>query len=575
MSDQVGKIISRMTLEQKIGQKLVFGFSGVYPHRDTVEVIEKYHVAGFRVSPHWRKFVRYFGADHPGAKRVLRDPEPNERVYGATEYRYAYTVAEYARVLNTLRQRSLETGAGIPIHFSTDFEGNTSADLLAPGVVGFPHPMGLAASGDPSLCRRVARVIATQLKAVGIDWIQSPVLDVNTNPANPEIGTRSYSPDPKVLTKYAVESLRGFTEGNIAATGKHFPGRGASDLDAHFDVAVLNESADRMREVHLAPYRALIAEGLPAIMLAHSIFPALDPEKEVATVSRAIVTDVLRGELGFDGVVITDSFTMGGLVARYEVQEAAIRAVEAGVDVILLKDDNALRGEVFYGLVDAVKSGRIGERRVEESVARVLRIKERCGLLSGKKGIVDPEKAQEVLRNPFHAETEKEAAAKSLVVLRDRDGLLPLRPGVRVLVAEEVSDFLARSGSAVAHAGALYEALLEQGVDAFYADFDMPHFDSGLRIVAQRSQRADLLICTAYYTRNVPDVRHLRRHLLALGKPTIFVTNSPYAEVVLPEMHTVLVTFSQFTASMAAAADVITGKTRRKTALPFDPERMY
>ena len=226
LNSHIDQLINSMTLEQKIGQMLALGFSGTYPHPDIVRMIEQYHVAGFRVTPAGRKFVRYLKPGSPGEARVVRALEPDEREYGANIAAPNVPPVEYARVLNTLRQRALDTGAHIPLYFALDFEGSQSIDYYAPGMSGFPHPMGLAQSGDPTLARRVARAIGAQLNAVGINWIHSPYLDVNTDPRNPKINTRSYSPDPQIVAEYATQALLGFNDANLIATGKHFPGRG-------------------------------------------------------------------------------------------------------------------------------------------------------------------------------------------------------------------------------------------------------------------------------------------------------------------------------------------------------------
>ena len=573
-SPRVEQLVNTMTLEQKIGQMLALGFSGTYSHPDIIEMIEKYHVAGFRVTPAGRKFVRYLKSGSPGEKRVIRAPEPRERLYATNIAAPNVLPVEYARVLNVLRQRALDTGAHIPLYFALDFEGNQSIDYYTPGISGFPHPMGLAQSGDPMLCRRVARAIGKQVDAVGINWIHSPVLDVNTDPRNPEINTRSYSPDRQIVSEYALQSLYGFTDANIIATGKHFPGRGQSSQDAHFDVAVIGESRERMNAVHLAPYRALIQAGLPAIMLAHSIFPALDPSREVATISKPIITGVLREGLGFDGVVMTDSFTMGGLANKYEIPDAAVRAIEAGVDLILLKDENALRGEVYRGLLDAVRTKRLSEDRVNQSVRRVLSAKARIGLLDGNCGIVDLERVNEKLFDAEHARVARQAAEKSVVVLRQQSGLLPLRPGTRVLVVEEISSVQRRLNDQVAYPGALYHALLAGGINATYTDFESASFDKAWEIVKLRAAQADLVIHTGFYERAGMNAKELHARFLTLGKPTIFVTNNPYDLIVSPEMQTVIVTFASFALSMQAVAQVLCGKLNA-ARLNFDPTKGY
>ncbi len=573
-NEHITQLLNSMTLEEKIGQMLALGFSGTYPHPDILRMIEQYHIAGLRVTPSSRKFIRELKEGSPGEKRVRRAPEPDERLYGAQMDAPRVSAVEYARVLNRLRQHSLDTGAGVPLYFALDFEGNQSIDFYTPGMSGFPHPMGLAASGEPALARRVARSIGRQLGAVGINWIHSPVLDVNTDPANPEINTRSYSPFPETVAEYAQQALLGFTDANMVATGKHFPGRGQSSQDAHFDVAIIGESRERMNQVHLAPYRALIRAGLPAIMLAHSIFPALDPSGQIATISRPIIQNVLRGELGFDGVVMTDSFTMGGLANQYEIPEAVVRAVQAGVDLVLLKDENALRGDAYRGLLSAVQSKRLTEEQVTESVRRVLAAKARIGLLDGACGIVDLERVNEILFDPEHARVARQAAEGAVVVLRDQSGILPLKPASRVLVVEEVSGLMRRLNDSTAYPGALYHALLDHGIAASYTDFDAETFARAWPIIQSRAADAEVIVHTGFYERAGRNARDVHARFLSLGKPTVFVTNSPYPLIVSPEMPTVVVTFSAFAVSMQAAASVLCGKLNARR-MNFDPTRSY
>lgn len=552
-----------MTLQEKVGQTLCFGFAGTYPHPDILEMVEKYHVAGFRVTPSGRKFERYFGPDHPATPRVVRELEPLERSYGSRMPAPDVTAKRYAEILNTIRQRSLETGAGIPVYFTLDFEGNQNVDFYARNTVLFPHPMGLASSGDPELCRRVARVIGRQLRTVGIDWLHSPVLDVNTAPLNTEIGTRSYSSDPEEVATYAAASLRGFDEAGIIATGKHFPGRGSCTQDVHFGMATIDESLEQMHDIHLYPYKHLIKQGLPAIMLAHSIFPALDPEEEIATLSRPVIQELLREELGFDGVVMTDSFTMGGLVAKYEVAEAAVKCIRNGVDLILLKDENALRGEVYNALLEAVRSGTIPEDRLNEAVRHVLEAKDRAGLLEGSKGIVDIEKVETALQRPEHRQVEKEAAERSLMVLRNRTGVLPLNRNARILVAEEVAPLQRRLNNEDAYPGALYHALLEAGYsNAIGTDFQCDEsFEQAFGLIRKRAESADVIVHTGFFERGKDIRKDLHARFQELGKPTVFVTNSPYPTIVDPAMDTVIVTFSPSAPSMRAAVKLLAPTT--------------
>jgi beta-glucosidase-like glycosyl hydrolase len=283
---------------------------------------------------------------------------------------------------------------------------------------------------------------------------------------------------------------------------------------------------------------------------------------------------------------MTDSFTMGGLANQYDIPEAAARAVQAGVDLILLKDENALRGEVYCGLLDAVRAKRISEDQVNESVQRVLMAKHRVGLLDGARGIVDVDRITEKLFDPEHARVARESAEKSVVVLRQQKNVLPIKPGTRVLVVEQVNALHRRLNDAAAYPGALYHALLERGIKATYTDFDAASFEEAWQFVQARAADVDAIVHTGYYERTSANIsgagasgyaslslEHHERFAL-LGKPTIFVTNTPYPYIVSAKMQNVVVNFSSFAESMRAVARVLCGELPARP-LNFDPTRAY
>lgn len=576
MSDRIQKIIDDMTIEQKAGQMLVLGFSGCLPHRDVLRSIETIHPAGFRYTPHARKFVPYLDPNHPVYPRTHREPEPDERRYNGVSGEPRFTVAAAAETVNIVRQRSLDTGAGIPVYLSHDFEGNTSADTLDHTMVSFPHPMGLAAAENASeLCRRVGHVVGRQLKATGLDMIHGPVVDVNTDPTNPEIQSRSFGPDPDLVGECGLQYMLGLHESGLIGAAKHFPGRGASSQDAHYTVPVIKESAERMRDVHVKPYRTLIANGLAAIMAAHSVYPSLDATEEISTVSRPIMTDLLRGELGFEGVLMTDSFTMAGLVMKYEVAEGVLRALEAGIDLILLKDENALRGEVHRAVVEAIKTGRLGEDDVNAKLTRTLRMKERFGLLDGAKGIVDVDALRQACAHPENWSTAREAAEKSLVVLRDRDGLVPLAGDAKVLVVEEPFGLQQEMNNETAYCGALYHRMLRNGADACFTDYAAQSIDDAWPVIQEMAHRCDVVVFTGHCKRGNIDRRTAFEKFLSLGKPLVMVANKPQQFLVPPEVGTVLVTCHTGVFSSQAAADVLCGKLGATGRYRFDPDKAY
>jgi beta-N-acetylhexosaminidase len=262
-------------------------------------------------------------------------------------------------------------------------------------------------------------------------------------------------------------------------------------------------------------------------------------------------------------------------MARYEVGDAAVRSIEAGVDLILLKDENALRGEVFQCLVDAVREERLSEERVNDAVGRVLSVKKRFGLLDGARGVVDTGSIAPRLDSHDRTSVAEEAAYKSIVVPRDRDGLLPLRKGARIAVFEECVGLMRTVNSEQAYCGALYEALLAQGMDAVLVDFEASRFEDAWPSMQLRAQEVDYIVHTGFFGRGVGHDHEIHGRIASLGTPTVFVTNNPYPMAVHPAISTVLVTFSAFAVSMRQVAAIVTGAREAVGRLEFDPERLY
>ncbi|MFA7186117.1 MAG: glycoside hydrolase family 3 N-terminal domain-containing protein, partial [Victivallales bacterium] len=368
MKRTMDKLLGELSIEEKAAQLMVLGLTGTLVEPELLEFIGKYGLGGLRLSPHLaRKFVRYLPEGSPGSENVVRKPSLHEKIFdnGVPPMRIA--AAEYAELLNGLRKRAFEKH-GLPLHMVADYEFG-GGDFTPPGMLSLPAPMGFGRLGDTELVRRTSAALGKQLKAVGIDWIHSPVVDVNVNPHNPEIYIRSYGENADTVTNCAGAALEGLKASGVIGCLKHYPGRGACAEDAHFGISAITLSRKEMLDIHIKPYAALAKAGMiPAVMPAHSVYPGLDDSGEIATVSAPIITGVLREELGYDGVITTDSMTMGGLMAKYSVGEACVKAIEAGVDLLLLKDENVLRYELLEALVKAVKSGRISEERINKSL---------------------------------------------------------------------------------------------------------------------------------------------------------------------------------------------------------------
>ncbi|NLB55520.1 MAG: hypothetical protein GX811_07105, partial [Lentisphaerae bacterium] len=342
---KIDSLLGSLSLEQKAGQLLVIGLTGPRPGPDLAEFIKKYNISGLRTSPIYaRKFIRYLPDGSPGIENVVRPPRFNEKLWDETIRPHYVKASEYAKLLNELRIMAMERDGQIPLHYAVDYESGEASNFLAPGMVTLPAAMGLGFVDAPDLVARAMEAAGRQLKSVGFDMVHSPVADVNTNPRNPGISTRAYGEECDIVTKCARACLKGLHAANIIGCAKHFPGQGAAENDAHYGMATVKLDRETMMNVHVEPYRKLCEENiLPSVMLAHGIYPTLDETETISTVSPAIITGILREELGFNGVITTDSITMGGLMARHSVKEATVLAINAGVDIVLLKDDNALR----------------------------------------------------------------------------------------------------------------------------------------------------------------------------------------------------------------------------------------
>lgn len=560
----IKNLIDRMSLEQKIGAVLTLGFAGTVPKSHIYKYIEKYHCGGLRLSCDMRQFGNYVDPD--GNKTVVKVENANGiRFNGPAP---VPTAGQYKAVLDDLQKAAENRPLSIPLHFSYDQEGGSSADFFFGGVSLFPKPMGIRSADDPDMAYRIARAVARQGKAAGFNWIHSPVLDVNSEASNPEIYTRAYSDDAEVVTEYARETCRGLKEERMIATGKHFPGRGHSDVDAHFRVPVINVDEQTLWERELLPYRKLIAEGLlPSIMIAHSIFPAIDPD-HIATVSGKVITGLLREKLGFEGVITTDSMTMGAIATKYGVANACALSLEAGADLVLMKAENGLVEEVIETIGTFLREGRISMEEMDNKVYRILNLKYEYGLFGPAKNTGCPEA---VLQDGEIRELARRAARRSIFVQRDREAQIPVQ-GERILVIEQkVKEY----NDMQWHSGILWEACLQyhENVDYLETSYSYDETDKERIVEAFRSRKYDTVIATNYFLRGKARNKQFWEQMLegdSHGK-VIIVTNTPYEELSVPcNAENVLVTLATSPENIKAAAAVLFGKMTPEGVWPLE-----
>ncbi|MCD8483020.1 MAG: hypothetical protein LR015_10380 [Verrucomicrobia bacterium] len=562
----IDETLGRLTLDQKIGQLMVFPHYGTYITPDVVAMIRKHHVSGLRIA---QKFAAGMGdARSNGSKEVVNWEEDVDIFDRPSQMeRIHCTASEFAAALNELREIAMESNGGVPLHTAFDQEGE-GADFLFEQRL-YPFPMGLAASGDPDLAYRVARALGRQTRALGANMIHSPVLDVNTHPDNPEIGPRAYGDNAETVIKYALASLRGFDEAGIAATGKHFPGRGHSDTDAHFGLPEITLDRETLMAVHLAPFKALIDAGLPCIMAAFTAYPALGAAGIPGATSKAIVTDLLRGELGFKGVVTTDNVQMGGLLSKYGMGEAVVRCLIAGCDLVLCRAYNRQRFEVLNSVKQAVQEKRYPESALDASVARILALRWKMGIV-GNGGIVDVTQAGSAFHDPEIKELTMESAARSTVIMRDNSGHLPLSRDQKVLLVEQVHHFHEFINNSYAHPGMLWEEMRKHSDNVAVVAVKEKMTDADRAAVLRRIAEADVLVSTSYYNyRSHAIMVPFLEELKATGKPLIVISNTPYRKFGVPDfIDTAIVSFCPSGKEhLRVAAELVFGKRKASAQL--------
>ncbi len=557
--------IGAMNLDQKVGQMMVFGLCGPIITPDTVEMISKYHVGGVRISQIFRVItlnndVKPGEEPDPMTMKSMHPPAGLNKDYSYPKAPPRATAGEYAAVLNKLRRISLERELGVPVHFTIDQEGSGSDDMLG-GQRLFPHPMGISSSGDPSLAYRVAKAIGMQARALGANMIHSPVLDVNTNPKNPEIGTRAYGDTAETVTTYALESLKGFLEAGMIPTGKHFPGRGESMADAHWGLPSVDLDKDTLFANHIKPYTEMIAAGLPAIMTAHSLYPALGVTEKPSSMTRSLVTDYLRGELGFTGVITTDNMMMGGILKQYEMSEAIVQALIAGNDLVLCRDESPVRFKILEDVKKAVREGRLPEKEVDEKLQRILGMRWDMGIV--EKPESDPAAADEITRDSFVVNTADEAAKKSVSLLRDGQNVLPLKKDKKILLVEQIFPSQAAQNNMYSHPGLLWEEMLQHAPNVGQIEIENTPGDLDRARIRRRlmSDDFDIIVTTNYYYHKAAAaIGDIVRELMQTGKPVIVVTNTPYEFGAEPEFPSVVVCYQPGGREhMKAVADMLFG----------------
>ena len=559
--------LKKMTLDEKIGQLISIGINAKYLNEESGE---------------FKEIRRQVEQNHVGGIILFRGP-----------------VYESVHLVNRMQQFARE-----PLLISADLESGSG--MRFEDATDLPWNMAVGATGNPDYARRAGELTAREARALGVEQILAPDADVNNNAANPVINVRSFGEDPADVARYVSAFVEGAQSEGVIATAKHFPGHGDTATDSHRGLPVINVARTRLESVELVPFRAAIRAGVGAIMSAHIGLPQVDPtqvsplprdsimrpsytDREVivenavlpGTLSPVILGGMLRGELGFDGIVVTDALDMSGLTIYFKQDEAAVRAVLAGADMLLKPAD---ADAVLRGLRGAVKSGRVTEARIEQSARKILAAKYDLGLAEHR--ITPLEQIDHIVAGPDTMKLSDEIAEHAITLVRDdahllqREGETGIKPGARVF------NLAITNGEDRAFvANPFVSQLASQGRRADTIVLDSRSTDEEVKDALERASKADVVIASMYgrvrsgaaNSVGIPDQgARVLKALLDGKKPVVGISfGNPYLLENFPALQTYLVAYGDMPSLQRAAARAVLGQLNITGRLPISLPGLY
>ncbi|NSW89426.1 MAG: glycoside hydrolase family 3 protein [Firmicutes bacterium] len=511
---------SNLTLEQKIGQMIIAGFpsAGFDPHIE--KLIKEYHVGNIAL------FSRNIGS-----------------------------VRETAELLCLIQSNMIKYNQ-VPAFIGLDQEGGNVSRIRDRSLM-FPCNMAFGAADIPDSTRRQGLFTGEKLRAMGINLNIAPVLDVNTNPENPIIGARSYGDNPDEVARLGCAYIEGLQHKGVVATAKHFPGHGDTDIDTHLGLPIVSHGRDRLEKVELYPFKKAIEAGVDAVMTAHIIFPALDGENRPATMSYPILTELLRGQMGFQGIIITDCIEMKAVLDNYGVEKTTVEAIKAGADMICISHTLDFQIRSLEAIKNAVKSGELGESRIDESIGRILRLKEKYGLMQDL--CLDIRKLERLFSDESSALFAADVSRKSITLITDKNSLLPVKSkNILSISAEPALTTNVEDGKKlqVSFCASVTEALGGEGI-VIPQNPDKGIIDE----ICRKSADKDLIIFGVYNGRLNPGQIELHNAIQRNNKNVIAVLlKSPYDISFIRDTETCIAAYEYSPLSISSVIKVLSGE---------------
>jgi beta-glucosidase-like glycosyl hydrolase/CubicO group peptidase (beta-lactamase class C family) len=531
LSSWVEETLRRLSLEEKVAQLVFERADGGYLSSD---------------DERWKYYERLV----------------KERKIGGFVF-FAGDVYEYVMQIN-----KLQAASEIPLLIASDFEFGTAMRVRRATL--FPRAMLVGATRNPQYAYDMGRVIAKEARALGVHQDYAPVVDVNNNPMNPVINTRSFGEDPRLVAEMAAAFARGLQDGGVIATAKHFPGHGDTDVDSHLDMPVLPFAKQRLDSLELVGFRRAVESGVMSMMIAHLSVPAYDTTRGLpATLSGPIITGLLQNQLGFKGLIVTDAMTMQGVTKAFSTADAAVRTIIAGTDLVLLPPDMDVAIDAIVG---AVRRGEISEERIDASVRKLLAIKESLGLVENR--FVDPNAVASIVGSAEHRRLAKQIARDGITVVKNDNNLLPLQKNnLKKIVGITVGDLEDPT------TGAYFRSLVRSRVQR-YEDLRVDHRSNKIEYdsVLTRAATGDVLLVHLYVTTRSeqmtgffkPQQAKFLNNLLKLNKPTVVVSfGNPYLLSALPTVPAYLAGYSSADVVVEAAVEAIFGEIETRGKLPI------
>lgn len=526
-----------LSLEQKVGQMFICGFNALTPNEHAKILIEQYQVGG----------ICYF-------RRNVK------------------TLPQLAELSQSLQQLASDRQK-FPLLISIDQEGGMVARIDHEGISRIPGNMALGAAGSAEDSYRVAQIGARELRSLGVNMNFAPCLDVNNNPRNPVIGVRSFGEDPQAVAALGTAAIKGYQEEGVSATAKHFPGHGDTSVDSHLGRASVPHDLERLRTVELYPFAQAIRDGVDAIMTAHVSFPAIEPSDLPATLSHAVLTGLLREEMGFEGLIITDCLEMHAISKEYGIPEGAIRAIEAGADCVLVSHTLSEQTAAITAVIEAVRSGRLSEDLIDTAVERILALKQRNAKLAEKLPVYPIGEVAEETKQLL-----AQIAGRGITLVKD-EGQLPLKPAQAVAViwpellqATQVDEAWSKSYT-------LGDALRSYGVpaDDLRVGTDMSDEEVEQAVKAAEGYKQIVVATYTSESRLPAGQQKLVNKLAELEDVALVIvaTRNPYDINDLPPVPTYLCSYENTPYYMNAAAGVLIGQVMPEGKLPVGVSEAY